>query len=515
MPTKGVSMRKIKSALRLHYECKLSQHQIAKSLGLSVGVVNKYLKRAITAGIGWPLTKELEDEEVLNNRLQLQQRHPKSALIDGIDFVVVNHELKRKGMTLQLLWEEYTASVTKPISYSHFCLRYRQWSKTQPQSMRQTHKAGEKAFVDYAGQTIELIDPDSGEIRTGQIFVGILGASNYTYAEATWSQQLPDWISSHRRMFEFFGGVPALIVPDNLKSGIQKACRYEPDINPTYADFIDYYGTAVIPARPGKPKDKPKVENAVLVVERWILARLRHRTFVGLVELNAAIRELLHYLNNRPFKKMPGCRASAFTEIDKPALRELPKHPYELVEIKRARVHIDYHIELNQHYYSVPYQYIGKEVLLRFTLQRLECSYQGKIIAMHPRSYQKGRHTTLPEHMPKAHRKHMEWTPGRFLTWGAQIGAATNRYVKYLLESKPHPEQSYRSCLGLLNLARRYGNDRLEKACERAWILGARTRRSVASILEHKMENEALPALQNPAPQPINHANLRGKNYYH
>jgi transposase len=516
MPTKGVSMRKIKSVLRLHYECQLSQHQIAKSLNLSVGVINKYLKRAACAKLSWPLPQELDNEEALRKKLSPGMVSiPVNFLANGIDFVCIHHELKRKGVTIQLLWEEYAQNDLQPLSYSHFCLLYRQWRKTQPQSMRHCHKAGDKVFVDYAGQTVDIIDSDSGEIRSTQIFVGILGASNYTFAEATWSQKLPDWISSHRRMLEFFGGVPALIVPDNLKSGIQKACRYEPDTNPTYADFIDYYGTAVLPARPRKPKDKAKVENAVLVVERWILARLRHRTFVGLTELNAAIRELLYQLNHRPFKKMPGCRASVFDECDKPALRPLPKHPYELTEVKRARVHIDYHVELHHHYYSVPYQYIGKEVMLRFTPQRLECSYQGTIIALHSRSYQKGQHTTLPDHMPKSHRKHMEWTPGRFLSWGAQIGPVTTCYVQHLLESKPHPEQGYRSCLGLLNLARRYGEARLEKACERAWLLGARTRKSVASILEHSMENQPLPEQSvNPSP-PIMHDNLRGKQYYH
>jgi transposase len=514
MPTRGISMRKIKTLLRLHHECNLSQHQIAKSLSLSVGVVNKYLKRAELVGIVWPLSSELENEEELKKKLKPEKVI--KPLENPIDFPSIHQELRRKSMTLQLLWEDYAQVTLKPLSYSQFCLLYRQWRKTQPQSMRQNHKAGDKTFVDYAGQTINIIDPDSGEVRAAQIFVGVLGASSYTYAEATWSQKITDWLLSHRRMFEFFGGVPALVVPDNLKSGVQKACRYEPDINPTYADFIEYYGTAVLPARPRKPKDKAKVENAVLVVERWILARLRHHTFVGLNELNTAIRELLDKLNHRPFKKMPGCRASLFAETDQPALKPLPKYPYEIAEIKRAKVHIDYHVELNQHYYSVPYQYIGKEVTLRSTAMLLECHYQGKIIAIHSVSGQKGKHTTLPDHMPKAHRKHMEWTPGRFLTWASQVGPATTRYVKNLLESKPHPEQGYRSCLGLLNLAKRCGNERLEKACERAWVLGARTRRSVASMLEHKMESQPLPNQQaSHPPMSITHANLRGKNYYH
>ncbi len=516
MPTQGVSMRKIKTILRLHYESKLSQHQIANSIQISVGAVNKYLKRATAAGLNWPLPAEYDDEEKLREQLKSATKLASTTPQHAINFSDIHRELQRKSVTLQLLWEEYKATVPHPISYNHFCRLYRDWKNTQPRSMRQTHKAGDKAFVDYAGQVIEIIDHDTGEVRTAQIFVGILGASNYTYAEATWTQQLPDWIASHRRMLEFFGGVPALIVPDNLKSGITKACRYEPDVNPTYADFIDYYGTAVLPARPYKPKDKAKAENAVLIVERWILARLRNNTFVGLTELNQAIHKLICDLNNRPFKMLPGSRKSAFEELDKPVLKPLPAHAYEYTHLKKARVHIDYHVVLEQHYYSVPYQFIGKEIALRFTAERLECWYQGKQIALHVRSFRKGSHTTLPEHMPKAHRKHMEWTPGRFLNWAVQIGTATTRLVKYLLECKPHPEQGYRSCLGLLNLSKRFGEARLEKACEKAWQLGAKTRRSVDSILKHNLENVSTSNEKiTVSASSVQHENLRGKNHYH
>lgn len=362
MPTQGVSMRKIKTILRLHHESKLSQRQIARSIQLSIGVVNKYLTRATDAGLGWPLPEEYQDEGQLLQQLQSTAPIVISTLTKTIDFACIHQELRRKSVTLQLLWEEHKKRELQPISYNHFCLLYRTWKKTQPKSMRQTHKAGDKVFVDYAGPTLEIIDPDTGEIRKAQIFVGILGASNYTYAEATWTQQLPDWIASHRRMLEFFGGVPALIVPDNLRSGVSKACRYEPDINPTYADFIDHYGTAVLPARPYKPKDKAKAENAVLIVERWIMARLRNDTFNGLTQLNQAISELVRDLNSRPFKKLPGSRQSTFNEIEKPALRPLPAHPYQFMHYKKARVHIDYHVELEQHYYSVPYQWTGKEI---------------------------------------------------------------------------------------------------------------------------------------------------------
>lgn len=454
MPTPGVSMRKIKTILRLHFESKLSQHQIAHSLQISSGVVNKYIKRAVATGLTWPLPTEYDNEATLKTLLKPLPKVSTSKNRHTINFADIHRELQRKSVTLQLLFEEHQPTFLQPMSYNHFCRLYRHWKNIQPKSMRQTHIAGDKAFVDYAGHTIDIIDPDTSQLRTVQIFVGILGASNYTYAEATWTQQLPDWIASHRRMLEFFGGVPALIVPDNLKSAITKACRYEPDVNPTYADFIEYYGTAVLPARPYKPKDKAKAENAVLIVERWILARLRHRAFAGLAELNRAIRELIYDLNSRPFKKLPGSRISVFMEVEKPALRPLPTHPYEYTHFKKARVHIDYHIEFDKHYYSIPYQFIGKEIGLRFTPERIECWYEGKQIALHVRSYKKGAHTTLSDHMPKAHRKHMEWTPGRFLNWAVQIGTATARFVTHLLECKPHPEQGYRSCLGLLNLSK-------------------------------------------------------------
>jgi transposase len=514
MPTQGISMKKLKTVLRLHFEGKLSQHQIATSLQLSVGVVNKYIKRATAAGLIWPLSEAEEQDEVLKTKLGIGSNKKRASSPHAIDFAQVCQELRSKGVTLQLLWEEYQATGAQGISYNHFCLLYRDWKRCQPQSMRQTHKAGDKVFVDYAGPTIDIIDRDTGEVRSAQLFVGTLGASNYTYAEASWSQQLPDWLASHRRMFEFFGGVPALVVPDNLKSGVTKACRYEPDVNPTYAYFIEYYGTAVLPARPYKPKDKAKVENAVLVAERWILARLRHGTFLGLAELNRAISELVTALNQRPFKKLPGSRASWFEEIDKPALRPLPTYPYEYIQLKKARVNVDYHIELDKHYYSVPFQLIRKEVELRYTPQRLECWYQAQQVALHVRSYRPGAHTTVPEHMPKSHQKHQAWSKERLLNWAATIGVATTRLVNYLLVSKPHPEQGYRSCLGLLGLSKRYGSSRLEKACERAWNLGARTRKSVASMLSHHLEEALLP--QETALSPTcHHDNLRGKHHYH
>jgi transposase len=316
------------------------------------------------------------------------------------------------------------------------------------------------------------------------------------------------------RAFNFFGGVPTLLIPDNLKSAVTKACRYEPKINETYADLAAFYGTAVFPARPYKPKDKAKVENAVLVVERWILAKLRHHTFVGLASLNTAIKALLEDLNNRPFKKLPGTRRSQFEAIDKPALKPLPLRAYEMATFLTARVHLDYHIEIDHHYYSVPHQLVKELLQIRLTPSTVECFHQGQRIASHMRSYRKSKHTTLTEHMPKAHQKYLEWSPERFLNWALDMGPNTHDVIKYLLEKQVHPEQSYRSCLGILTLAKRYTAPRLEAACQRALAIGAPRRHSIVSILDKNLEQ--LP-LQSRTPQPSKmgaHENIRGAVYY-
>lgn len=525
MTAKGVSMRKLKEVLRLHFDLKLSQHQIAKALNLSSGVVNKYLKRATATGIkSWPLPAQFEDETALESFLRAPVVAPivscspkQDTEKDSIDFTTIHQEMKRKGMTLQLLYEELVlASPTVSISYSHLSLLYRKWKDKLPRSMRQIHVAGDKVFVDYAGQTISIIDPDTNQVREAQVFIGVLGCSNFTYSESTWTQTLPDWISSHRRMFEFFGGVPALVVPDNLLSGVTKACRYEPDINQTYAQFIEHYGTAVMPARPYKPKDKAKAEVGVQIVERWIIARLRHKTFVGLGELNSAIYICLESLNTRPFKRLPGSRQSAFEELDKPNLRELPIQPYLLQHFKKVRINIDYHFELERHYYSVPHEYCKEQVEVWYTRDLVNCYFRGKSIATHERSYKAGAHTTTLEHMPKSHQKHLEWTPERFMNWGKDIGPNTLLLVIHLLENRPHPEQGYRSCLGLLGLAKKYSKERLDKACRQAIELGAKTRKSVASILQHNLEEKPIYPESTLKPNiPEKHENLRGPNYYY
>jgi transposase len=414
-----------------------------------------------------------------------------------------------------LLWEEYRAAHgEQAYGYARFCALYRQWACTQALSMRQVHIAGEKLFVDYAGPTVEVLDDSTGEIRTAQIFVAVLGASNYTYVEATWSQSLPDWIGAHTRAFAFFGGVPRIVVPDNLKSAVSQPCRYEPTLSRSYQEMAEHYGIAIIPARPHKPKDKAKVEVGVQIVERWVLAKLRHRQFTTLSELNQTIAELTQQLNAKPFKRLPGSRASQFAELDQPALQPLPADAYTFAQWKAARVNIDYHVELDGHYYSVPYRHARQTVEIRYTVTMVEIFHERQRIASHARRYRKGAHTTLGEHMPKAHRAQQDWTPGRLLNWGQSIGPQTVAVVRWQLECKPHPEMGYRACLGLLSLAKRYGKDRLEAACERAWRIGSPTRKSVISILQKGLDQQPLLPLD-ARPAPPAHGNIRGADYYH
>ena len=508
-------MRKLKEILRLRFEAGLSYRQIAAAAQVSVGVAAKYVAQAEQAGLTWPKTSNLDETalaRLLGQAADVPARLCRYAAPDGM---AMHQALKKKGVTLQLLWEEYcTAHPDNAYRYAQFCVHYRQYRDSLVRSLRQNHRAGEKLFVDYAGQTVPIVEGGTGEIHPAQIFVAVLGASNYTYAEATWTQQLPDWIASHVRAFTFMDGVPEIVVPDNLKSGVARACRYEPELNPTYAEMAAHYGVAVIPARPYKPKDKAKVEVGVQIVERWILARLRHQTFFSLAALNGAIQELLKHLNDRPFKKLPGCRRAAFEALDRPALKPLPATPYEYAQWKKARVNIDYHIEIAGHYYSVPHALVKRELDVRITTTVIECLHQGKRVASHARRQQRGAHTTVAEHMPKAHQKHLDWSPGRFLNWALAIGPATRDIVHWQLTHKPHPEMGYRACLGLLNLARRYGQPRLEAACRRAIHIGSPTRKSVVSILEQNLDQQPLPAaIPAPAALPA-HANVRGPEYY-
>lgn len=506
-------MRKIRETLRLHFDSGLGQRPIARCLNISRTTIGDYLQRAKTAELSWPLPDSLTDQQLYNALFPVAT--PVTPLDRPLpDFTYLHNELKRKGVTLALLWEEYLAESPHGYRYSHFCELYRRWAGKLRISMRQIHKAGEKLFVDYCGHTLPIVDPQTGEIREAQVFVAVLGASSYTFAEATRSQGLQDWLDSHVRAFEFLGGVPELIIPDNLRSAVSKPCRYEPDLNPSYQDLAEHYGTAVIPARVRKPKDKAKAEVGVQIVERWILARLRKQTFFSLTEANAAIRELLIDLNSRPFKKLPGCRKEAFEALDRPALRPLPVSPYRFAQWKKVRPGIDYHVEIDGHYYSVPYQLRGVQLNARISSDSIECFQQRERVASHVRSYEKGRHTTIAAHMPKGQREYADWTPERLVRWAEKIGSKTATMTEVILASRQHPQQAFRSAMGLINLAKAYTPQRLEAACDLALEGGANSRKSVKSILETKLDQQ--PRQQSlPLAKPIDHDNIRGRHYYH
>jgi len=512
MPKERLSMRKIREVLRLKYELGRSNREIARSCDIGSSTVSDYVKRAGMAGLTWPLPDAHSDAFI--ERILFPAPTPAGSINLIPDFANVHAELqKRQGVTLNLLWQEYKEQQPDGYQYSWFCQNYRDWSGRLDVTMRHEHRAGEKLFVDYAGQTIGVTDRLTGEIRKAQIFVAVLGASNYTYAEATFSQQIEDWIGSHVRAFDLIGGVPEVIVPDNLKSGVTKACRYEPDLNPTYHDLACHYQTVVIPARVRKPRDKAKAEAGVLLVERWILARLRKHTFFTLADLNKEIQKLLQALNDKAFKKLPGSRKSRFDELDRPALKPLPSSAYELAYWKKAAVHLDYHVEVDGHYYSVPYTLVKKPLDIRYSKNTVECFHNGKRVASHVRSDQRGRHTSVKEHMPLKHQKYQEWTPERFKRWAATIGPETLCFTETLLVQRAHPQQAYRSLLGILSLGKAYSDSRLEAACKRALQINAFSYRSVASILKSGLD-------QQPLPEPMvdrateQHSNIRGARYF-
>ena len=513
MSAKRMTMRKIREILRLSLEAGLSIRQIKASTKVSVGGIQKILSRAKSLDLSWPLPEDLTDD-LLASRFYPRADASTSSHLQIPDWPEVHQALKQKGVVKQLLWEEYTEQYpNRCMSYSRFCDRYLHWRKQQRRSMRQVHKAGEKVFVDYCGPTIPIINPGTGEIRNAQIFVGVFGASNYTFAEATLSQTLPDWLGSHARMFTFFGGCPALVIPDNLRSGVSRACRYDPDLNPSYQQLAEHYQIAVIPARPYKPKDKAKAEVAVQIVERWILARLRRHSFFSLAEVNQCIQALLVDLNKKPFKQLPGNRLSSFEMLDKPMLKPLPEHPYQFVDIKTVKVNIDYHIDYQQHHYSVPHQYVGERLTLHASDTLITVYFRQRQLASHPRKYVSGA-STIDAHMPDRHKKHQQWTPGRLMNWAAGIGPETLTWVRGQLESKSHPEQAYRICLGLLNLSREYPVQRLEAACCLANKESLSRLKQVKSIL--KTNRDQLPdEAGSQIELPQDHENIRGPQTFH
>jgi transposase len=506
-------MRKFREVLRLS-ALGLAQHQIARSCSIVQSTVHKYLKLAQAAQLSWPLPENLSDQK-LDQLLFGERPDPPSRRVHPPpDFPAIHKELQtHKDLTLELLWQEYKQGNASGYRYSRFCDLYREWARAQNLTLRQQHQPGERMFVDYAGAGIPIHDRATGEIHQAAIFVAALGVSSYTFAEATWSQELPCWIGSHIRALEYFGGLPMLVVPDNLKTGVTKACRYEPDLNPTYSEMAAHYGVAVLPARPRKPRDKAKAENAVQVVQRWIVAALRKRTFFCLGEVNQAIRELLVRLNHKPFRKREGTRASLYAALDRPALRPLPAERYEIGQWRKLKVELDYHVPAEGHFYSVPYQLAGQQVDIRLTAATVEIFHRGLRVASHARSFVADQATTIAEHRPKAHQQYLEWTPSRLLSWADAAGPNTAELFRQILAAKPHPEMGYRSCLGLVRLAGKHTSERLEAAATRALHFRAYSLHSVQSILDHHLENQPLPVSETPPPAML-HDNIRGAAYF-
>ena len=510
MPAKReLSMRQLRYMLRLHHDG-VSAREIGRRLGVARSTIQDNLKRATAAGLAWPLTGDVTDE-ALELRLfgrvgtatgQRRRAEP--------DWAALARELKRPGVTMTILWEEYREAQQGGYGYSRFCDLLRGFERRLTPVMRQHHVAGEKAFVDYSGKRIGIVDPTTGEIREAEIFVGVLGASNLTYAEATWTQQLVDWTGAHVRMFRFFGGAPKLLIPDNLKSGVNKSSSYDPEINRTYGAMAAHYAVGVLPARPRKPRDKAKVEAGVRFAQTYILGRLRRLTFFSLTECNTAIAQAMQCMNERPMRKLGLSRRELFDKIERDVLIPLPPDDWEFAEWARARVNLDYHIEVHDFLYSVPHALIRAEVEVRTTARTIEVFHRGQRVAVHQRRYAGRKHGTTPEHMPSSHRRYAEWSPERFRRWAAKVGPNTEGLIAAVLQSRPHPEQGFRTCLGILRSYRGLDAERLEAVSARAVELGVLNCKGVAALLARKAD-----ARDDRPPTLFDHANLRGPGYFH
>jgi transposase len=507
-------MRKISEVLRLRFELGLGQRAIARACSISQSTVHDYLHRAAAAGMAWPLGEEWDEqrvEQVLFGGQQVVKRLPEHILPD---FAALHAQLQQHPhLTLQLAWEEYRQVHPEGYGYSRFCELYQRWRGKQDVVLRQVHQPGEKGFVDWAGATIPVHDPVTGEIWSASLFVMVLGTSSYTYAEATRDQQLTAWISAHMHAFEYYSGVPRLLVPDNLRTGVSRACRYDPDLNPTYQEFAMHYAVGVVPARPYRARDKAKVEVGVQVAERWIIAALRHQKFFRLEDLNRAIRELLERLNQRPFRKREGSRASVFAAVERSALQALPAEPFDMSQWSYARVNIDYHIAFDANLYSVPYTLVQERVEVRATPTTVEIFHKGQRVASHVRGQGREQVFTQREHRPKSHQAHLDWTPSRMVHWAEKIGPNTAKLFERILAEKPHPEMGYRSCLGIIRLAEQYSSTRMEAAADRAIRTGACRYQSVKSILKNSLDLQPPPEPL-PLPLPPAHDNIRGAEYF-
>jgi len=512
-------MRNTREVLRQKWVLKKSHREVASSVGISIGSISSMLERATLASLTWEEVQALSDE-ALEVKLFGENPAPSEPQKPLPDPAYIHVERRKPGVTLELLHQEYLEKNPDGYRYTQFCEYYRKWLERHRLSMRQIHRAGEKGFFDYSGKKPQIVDSKTGVVTDVELFVAVLGASNYTYAEATLTQRSPDWIASHIHAFEYFEGVPGALVPDQLKSGVTEPCRYEPGVQRTYEEMARHYGTVVLPARPLKPKDKAKVEVGVRIAQRLILAQSRHETFFSLEALNERIAELLERLNAKPMRLYGASRKELFERLERPALKRLPEQRFVYAEWKTVGIGIDYHVQIDHHFYSVPHELRQqiKSLEARFTATIIELFNRGIRVASHVRSYERGRHTTTPEHMPKAHQKHMEWSPSRLIHWAGTIGPNTQTLVKAILSDRPHPEMGYRSCLGILRLSKQYGNARLEAACGRALTVNARSYRHIAAILQRGLDRVAIekPPTEQPEQQlPLQHENVRGRDYYH
>jgi transposase len=511
-----LSMRKIKEILRLKFDCDLSNRGIARSCSISHSTVGDYISRFEESGLSWPLPAEVDELSLEWRLFPLDSMVNENVSSREPDWKSVHEELRKKGVTLLLLWREYLSENRQGYKYSRFCELYKQWKKKLQVSMRQTHRAGEKMFVDYCGQTVEIRNGTGADVSQAQIFVAVLGASNYIFAEAHYKQDIAHWLGGHIRGFEFFGGVPEVVVPDNLKAGVKSPCRYEPVINPSYNDMAKHYQVAVIPARVRKPKDKSKAEVGVQVVQRWILAVLRKRTFFSLYELNQAIKELLVELNNREMRHLGKSRKELFDNLEKPMLKPLPQQPYTFWEWKKVKVPPDYHVKFDNNYYSIPSRYVEKSVDIRANQHLVEIYFKDKVIAYHKRSYEKNFVLTEAKHMPKKHRVIAEVNAQHLMNWSEKVGPKTNSIIGRMLSSEIHPEQTYRKCLGVLRLGGRYGEERLEAACNRALHFGVNNYKGIESMLKNGCDKLPLCDIdKEQPPNHLHHENIRGSHYYH
>lgn len=501
-------MRRIKETLRLSFDGKMNQSQVSRALSLARSTVQDYLKRFSQQGMRWEDVVHLSDEELGRLLFPKETDKPRRAMLD---FDYIHNELKRPGVTLQLLWEEYISGQPDGYRYSQFCKYYRKWQKKLKTWMRQIHVGGEKVFADYSGKKPFIIISHTGEVKHLELFVMSWGASHYLYAEAQPSQELVHWIMGHVRAFEYFGCVPRLVVPDNLKAAVSKACVYDPDVNRSYTELADHYGFGVLPARPGKPKDKAKVETGVQIVQRWILARLRNRIYHSVADLNLAIRELLEEANSRPMQRLGRSRKELFLAVDKPHANPLPASRYVFSRWITASCGFDYHIQVEKHYYSVPYQYYGTQFDVRFNERVVEIFVNRRRIALHQRNLKEYGYTTNEEHLPPKHRGYLQWTPARLINWGCKIGFHTGQLVKAILASKRYPEQGFRPARAVLQLGQSFGNDRLEKAAEIALQHNRIRVREIKEILKKAM-NRQPDELDQGTVQNI--TNIRGADYF-